>query len=91
MLEFNILQMIKKQSIILCIEIVVSYVISYDMTVLYIVTRYNGLRIALVHHPSWLLVALAFTLLRKSQNPCRAGVRRPIPNPAADEQPIPNR
>jgi hypothetical protein len=32
---------------ILCIEIVVSYIILYDMTALNIVTRYNGLGIAL--------------------------------------------
>jgi hypothetical protein len=31
---------------ILCIEIVVSYVISYDIAALDIVTRYNELRIA---------------------------------------------
>jgi hypothetical protein len=33
---------------ILCIEIVVSYIISYDMEVLDIVTRYNRLGIALL-------------------------------------------
>jgi hypothetical protein len=39
--------MIKKQYIIIYIEIVISYIISYDIISLYIVIRYNELRIAL--------------------------------------------